>query len=168
MKGYKRDNKELILIIDFYGQYNQLIALMDNWDRGDSDSMKANLNTAYGATGTLDKQAEIYAQSWEAAEKRVRAAAEGIYQSLLDDDFFIDLNNGFANLLGGLDLFIDKAGGLKTIILGVSSILLANFSSKIPTALNNLKINFGVIKDEIKAIASVSAKVPDSYERIHT
>ena len=149
-------------------QYNQLIALMDNWDRGDSDSMKANLNTAYGATGTLDKQAEIYAQSWEAAEKRVRAAAEGIYQSLLDDDFFIDLNNGFANLLGGLDLFIDKAGGLKTIILGVSSILLANFSSKIPTALNNLKINFGVIKDEIKAIASVSAKVPDSYERIHT
>ena len=148
-------------------QYNQLIALMDNWDRGDSDSMKANLNTAYGATGTLDEQAEIYAQSWEAAEKRVRAAAEGIYQSLLDDDFFIDLNNGFANLLGGLDLFIDKAGGLKTVILGVSSILLANFSSKIPTALNNLKINFGVIKDEIKAIASVSAKVPDSYERIH-
>ena len=148
-------------------QYNQLIALMDNWDRGDSDSMKANLNTAYGATGTLDEQAEIYAESWEAAEKRVRAAAEGIYQSLLDDDFFIDLNNGFANLLGGLDLFIDKAGGLKTVILGVSSILLANFSSKIPTALNNLKINFGVIKDEIKAIASVSAKVPDSYERIH-
>lgn len=148
-------------------QYNQLIALMDNWDSGDSDSMKANLNTAYGATGTLDEQAEIYAQSWEAAEKRVRAAAEGIYQSLLDDDFFIDLNNGFANLLGGLDLFIDKAGGLKTVILGVSSILLANFSSKIPTALDNLRINFGFIKDEIKAITSVSAKVPDSYERIH-
>ena len=34
-------------------QYNQLISLMDNWDVGDSDSMLANLETAYNATGAL-------------------------------------------------------------------------------------------------------------------
>jgi hypothetical protein len=55
-------------------QYTQFIALMDNWD-----FMKENLNTVANATGTLDKQAEIYAESWEAAKKRVQAAAEGIY-----------------------------------------------------------------------------------------
>jgi hypothetical protein len=30
----------------------------------------------------------------------------------LDDDFFIDLLNGFEKLLGLLDKFIDSAGGL--------------------------------------------------------
>jgi hypothetical protein len=36
-------------------QYTQLIALMDNWNAGDSDSMLANLNTAYNASGTLQE-----------------------------------------------------------------------------------------------------------------
>jgi hypothetical protein len=34
-------------------QYTQLIALMENWDNGDNDSMMANLDTAYGSTGAL-------------------------------------------------------------------------------------------------------------------
>jgi TP901 family phage tail tape measure protein len=34
-------------------QYTQLVALMDNWDSGDSDSMQANLTTSYNAEGTL-------------------------------------------------------------------------------------------------------------------
>jgi len=65
-------------------QYSQFMALFDNWD-----FMKQNLETAYNADGTLEEQAEIYAESWEAARKRVRAAAEDIYNDLLDDDFFI-------------------------------------------------------------------------------
>jgi TP901 family phage tail tape measure protein len=48
-------------------QYTQLIALMDNWNAGDSDSMVANLNTSYNASGALQEQADIYAESWEAA-----------------------------------------------------------------------------------------------------
>jgi len=43
-------------------QYTNLIALMDNWD-----FMQENLATAKGAEGTLQKQADIYAESWEAA-----------------------------------------------------------------------------------------------------
>jgi TP901 family phage tail tape measure protein len=34
-------------------QYNQFIALMENWDNGDNDSMMANLDTSYNATGAL-------------------------------------------------------------------------------------------------------------------
>jgi hypothetical protein len=47
---------------------------MDNWD-----FMKENLEIANAATGTLQDQADIYAQSWEAARDRVKAATEGIY-----------------------------------------------------------------------------------------
>ena len=126
-------------------QYTQLVALMENWDKGDADSFQSNLKTIANADGALDEQADIYAQSWEAAEKRVRAAAEGIYQSLLDDDFFISLNNGFAGLLTGIDAFIDGAGGVKTILTGLASIVISNFAHKIPDALETFKHNLQLL-----------------------
>jgi hypothetical protein len=52
------------------------MALMANWNNGDNDSFMANLSTARSAEGTLQQQADIYAESWEAASDRVRAAAE--------------------------------------------------------------------------------------------
>ena len=121
-------------------QYTQLIALMDNWDY-----FQQNLGVATGAEGTLNKQAEIYAESWEAAEKRVQAAAEGIFQSLVDDKFFISLNNGFANLLGGLDAFIDSAGGVKTVLIGIAGIVSSVFANKIPQVLDNFKYNLEIV-----------------------
>jgi hypothetical protein len=60
---------------------------------------------------------------------------------LLDDKFFIGLNNGFANLLNGIDAFIDKAGGIKTILVGVAGIIISTFANKIPSALDTLKYN---------------------------
>ena len=121
-------------------QYSQFMALMNNYDY-----FKENVQVARDSTGTLEKQADIYAESWEAAQKRVRAAAEGVYQDLIDDKFFISLNNGLADVISGLDNFIDKAGGLKTIIMALSGVILANFSNKIPDAINKAKYNFDVL-----------------------
>lgn len=121
-------------------QYSQFMALMNNYDY-----FKENVGVAESSTGALEKQAEIYAESWEAAEKRVRAAAEGIYKDLIDDKFFISLNNGFADIISGLDAFIEKAGGLKTVIIALSGVLLSNFSNKIPEALSKVRYNFDVL-----------------------
>jgi TP901 family phage tail tape measure protein len=55
-------------------QYNQLIALMDNWG-----TFQENLSMAQNSEGALQEQADIYAESWEAARDRVTAAAETIY-----------------------------------------------------------------------------------------
>lgn len=139
-------------------QYNQLIALMENWDNGDEDSMMANLKTIENADGALQKQADIYAQSWEAAQKRVQAAAEGIYQSLLDDDFFISISNGFANLLSGLDAFIDNAGGVKTVLIGIAGIVSSVFANQIPQTLDNFKYNLEIITKGTQA----------AYDRMQT
>ena len=84
-------------------QYTTLISLMNNWN-----DMEVNLNTAAGSSGTLSNQAEIYAESWEAAKNRVRAASEDIYTSLLDDKFFINLNNGIACFLNSLNKAIQS------------------------------------------------------------
>lgn len=126
-------------------QYTQLIALMDNWDNGDSDSMTANLDTAYNSTGALQEQADIYAESWEAARDRITASLETIYNQLLDDDFFIDISNGFAGLLDSVSAFIDGIGGVKTILIAIGSIFLSSVANKIQPALMNLKHSFSVV-----------------------
>ena len=126
-------------------QYNQLVALMDNWNVGDSDSMVSNLETAYNAAGALQEQADIWAESWEAASNRVTTAAQGIYDSLLDDDLFIDFNNIIADLLSGIENVIDGIGGLKGVIAGVGSFTLALLSNKIQPMLRSMFLNIGAL-----------------------
>lgn len=50
-------------------QYTNFIALMDNWGK-----VQENIGIASGAEGTLQNQADIYAKSWEAANKRLKAS----------------------------------------------------------------------------------------------
>ena len=149
-------------------QYSQFMALMNNYDY-----FKENVQVARDSTGTLEKQADIYAESWEAAQKRVRAAAEGVYQDLIDDKFFISLNNGLADVISGLDNFIDKAGGLKTIIMALSGVILANFSNKIPDAINKAKYNFDVLtKGSDKAyqriLTQMNSVTEDQFKKYDT
>ena len=106
-------------------QYTQFIALMDNWD-----FMKDNLEIAKGATGELQKQADIFAESWEAARKNVKASAEGIYDSLIKDEFWIDLTNGFAGFLKIIESAINSVGGLKGVLLGLAIILQKQFGER--------------------------------------
>lgn len=122
-------------------QYTQLIALMDNWNAGDSDSMAANLNTVQNATGTLQKQADIYAESWEAAKDRVTAAAEEIYNQLLNDEFFIDLNNGFAGFLNIVSDTIDTLGGLPGVLTVASSLMIKMFGKDMAKAIDDWGYN---------------------------
>lgn len=122
-------------------QYTQFIALMDNWD-----FMKENLETAKNATGELQKQADIFAESWEAARKNVKASAEGITQSLIDEDFWIDATNGFADFLKVLDSVVKGLNGLKGIlsILGVLAFKL--YGNKMSNGIRTLAYNIDVLR----------------------
>ena len=121
-------------------QYNQFVALMDNWDY-----FQQNLNSSLSSTGSLTEQAKIYAESWEASEKRVRAAAEGIYQSLINDDFFIDFNDGLASGLEGVEGLVKGLGGMKGILSSVGGIFLSVYAKEIPSAITKLTDNFKVL-----------------------
>ena len=121
-------------------QYNQLMTLMNNWD-----FMQENVAIAENADGTLQEQQEIYEESWKAANERVRASMEAIYSDLIDDEFFIDIANGFSALIDSVDAFIDGVGGVKTIIMGIGSFFLASIANKIQPALQNLKHTFSVV-----------------------
>ena len=118
-------------------QYNQLISLMDNWDK-----FQQNLGTAQGSTGALQEQVDIYAESWEAAQDRVRAAAEAIYSDLLNDEAFIDILNIVEDFLTLIDNIIDSVGGLQGVLTNVGAILLKVFSSQMSQSITNMAYGF--------------------------
>lgn len=113
-------------------QYTQLVALMDNWS-----VFQTNLGTAKNAKGALQDQADIYAESWDAAMKRVKASAQGIYNNLFPMEEITKMANGFAILLDGVSGLVAGLGGLKGILLLVSTIVLNTFSSQIGNAIQS-------------------------------
>ena len=111
-------------------QYTQLLALMNN-----QDLYQQSMDIAQGSEGTLEEQADTYAQSWEAAQKRVKAAAQGIYDSLINDKFFITMNNGVAGLLGLIEKLIDSMGGFSGVLGGIGTLVFTLFEDNINKSL---------------------------------
>ena len=122
-------------------QYTQLIALMENWDNGDADSMVANLATSAGSAGSLQQQADIYAESWEAAQNRVTTALEEIYSALINDEAFIDLLNGVEKFINFIDNIIDRLGGLKGALAAIGVIVTKVFSQQLSQGLSTMAYN---------------------------
>lgn len=143
-------------------QYTQLISLMENYE-----TFKKNVNIASESEGTLQEQANIYADSWEAASKRVQASAETIYESLLDDDFFINLNNGFATFLDSIGLLIDGMGGLKGILPVISSLLFSIFGTQLAGFIDNMSLRIQSLTTSIRNIFRTAENQKlDPYEKL--
>ena len=107
-------------------QYNNLIALFDNWD------MYTNaLNTSTEAMGTLQHQQDIYMESTAAKLKTLKAAWQGLYDDAINED---EINGGIealTNLVEVFDNFVSSfGGGLKTIA-GFGAILSSVFNRQI-------------------------------------
>ena len=115
--------------------YTSLITLMDNWDK-----FQTNLVTSQLAEGTLQHQADIYAQSWEAAQQRVKTASQGIYDTLISSDFFKGFNNAFAGVLNT----INKAGqtlGSVGSTAGIMNLFLAANKDSVAKGIDNFTVN---------------------------
>lgn len=124
-------------------QWTQLIALMDHWD-----FFKENLAMAQDADGALERQAEIYAESWEAARDRTKAAAEDIYDSLINPDFYIKVDDLITPLLSGTADVIDAMGGMNGVL--AASVLLINkvYGDKIAESLRESAIQIGFLTNQ--------------------
>lgn len=124
-------------------QWTQLIALMDHWG-----FFKENLAMAQDADGALEQQAEIYAESWEAARDRTKAAAEDIYDSLINPDFYIKVDDLITPLLSGTADVIDAMGGMNGVL--AASVLLINkvYGDKIAESLRESAIQIGFLTNQ--------------------
>lgn len=126
-------------------QYAQFIALMDN-----ADFFRENLATARNSEGTLQKQADIYAESWEAARDRMRAAAEEIYSDIIDDQSFIKLTDNLTGVLNRVDDIVKSVGGLGGILRTVFTVILSTYTDKFNAGLRDVAYNFSFIGDKAK------------------
>lgn len=113
-------------------QYTQLIALFDNWDM-----YRSTLDISRTSEGTLQEQAEIYGEGWEAARDRVSAAAEGIYDSLINDEFFIGLDNVLTPTLGLIEDLIDGMGGFAGVASATGALFTKVYGNQLSESLRN-------------------------------
>ena len=121
-------------------QYAQFMAIFENWD-----AFKTNLGTANASEGMLQKQADIYADSWEASQKRVKAAMEGIYQSIIDDKFFIKLNNFLADNIKGINNLVKAIGGLPGVLSTAGALLTKFFGPQMAQGIRDMAVSLKMI-----------------------
>lgn len=87
-------------------QYNNLIALFDNWNMYESA-----LTTSQASEGTLQKQQNIYMDSLEAHLEQLSTAGEKVFDAFFNNEgmkdlidsltFVVDLFGDFTNAIGG-------------------------------------------------------------------
>ena len=107
-------------------QYNNLIALFDNWD-----SYIDTLEVAQNAQGTLQEQQDIYMESTAAHLEQLNAATEGIFDSLLNAGSINSVADVFTKLANGIEVIIDSAGGGLGILSQFSGTFLNMFSANV-------------------------------------
>lgn len=117
-------------------QYTQLLALMNNWD-----FFKENVETARNSEGALQEQADIYAESWEAANKRLRASFQGLWDTVISDDFFIGIINGTSKTIDLIDKLIDSLGGLPGLLGTIGGLATKLYSKDISNGINKFITN---------------------------
>lgn len=136
-------------------QYTQLMNLMENWDY-----FKELVDVSYGSTGTLNEQAQIYAESWEAATKKVKASLEGLWNTLINSEFWIGATNTMADLIEMTDHFVSALGGLAPVLTIVAAKMVQAFGPEIGNSINNTVLRFqdaiGVTEKE-QALTKIQA-----------
>lgn len=114
-------------------QYTQFAALFENFDY-----YQELVGVAKNSEGELSKQAQIYEESWKAASKRVKASAEEVYNAIINDQMFIDLDNGLTDILHVIAQIVEAAGGLKGLINIAAFAALSLYGDKIAEGMRNM------------------------------
>ena len=141
-------------------QYAQLVALMDNWQ-----TFQQNLVTARTAEGSLEKQAQIYAESWEASRDRVKAAAEDVYDSLINPKVFIDLDKMSQAVLKPLASILDGIGGLTGLLPIAAALMTKVYSAQIANVMRDMAVNIGLMTGYEQQRAREIQVQSDAYAR---
>ena len=119
-------------------QYTQINAFFDNFEK-----YQKNMQTAQGSDGALQKQADIYAESWEAASKRVQASMETLYSQLFNDKAITKLTSFFAIIINAVTTLTQSFGGIGNVIALIGTQIIEShidqFSNKLVEIGHNIK-----------------------------
>ena len=137
-------------------QYNNLIALFDNWDM----YTKA-LKTSSNALGTLDKQQGIFMESTQAASEVFKAQQEDLYDSLLNADDIDGYYKALTKILKVVTNLVDVMGGGKGTLLLLSTVFTRLFSKNIANSLTPFIQNIRQSKKDLEALQIIEANLAE-------
>ena len=130
-------------------QYNNLIALFDNWDM-----YVDALNTSQTALGTLQEQQDIYTERTSAHIQNMKTSFEDLYDSILDTNSINTVVDLIGNAANGMATFVDSVGGGGNALLGLGSIAVNVFSKQIASGINTTITNFQNARENVQALKS--------------
>ena len=113
-------------------QYTNMMALFNNQAK-----YQENLGYAQNADGALQKMEDTYLSGLEGAKKQLRAATEGIWQDIIDDQALIGATKSLTVFIDQIHNLINSLGGLSGIATTVGGIMMQVFSKQIGTSLSN-------------------------------
>ena len=122
-------------------QYNNLIALFDNWDM-----YTEAVETSANAMGTLQNQQDIYMESADAHVQIMRTSFEDLYDSLLDEETIIAVTDKITKVVEKMTSFVDAIGGGGNTLLTFGSIATRVFSKNIAQGLATTITNMQAVK----------------------
>lgn len=138
-------------------QYNNLISLMDNYER-----FQELATGAQNSEGYLQNQADIYADSWEGASNRVKAAFERIYDQIINDKFFITLTNFLSFIVNLIGDIIDGMGGLKGLLPFIVNAFLSINPKETALGLQNLVKEILELKNALNGVTDAQNRSAQS------
>ena len=130
-------------------QWNQVIALFDNWDKY-ADA----LDVAKNSTGELQRQQDIYAESTAYHLQQVKTAWEGVYGQMMSSDDINKVADFFTDVLKKVETFLESIGGIGPVLQMVAGYMLQAFGPKIGQQMANTINNLRIMKDNASQIAA--------------
>lgn len=117
-------------------QYNNLIALFENWD------MYTNaLDKSRNSLGTLQEQQDVYLDSTKAHLQKLSTAVEGIQQDLLSPKVMNSVIDGFTSVVTTIQKVVDSLGGAKTVFTLLAAVVVKALSGPIAQGFSTMIIN---------------------------
>ena len=128
-------------------QYNNLIALFDNWGK-----YTDLVNVSMDAQGTTMQKNARYMDSLEAKMEQFGAAGEKVKDALIDEDDLKGLISSVTNIINLFGSFIESIGGGGNALLAFGGIITQLFSNTIAKEINNTIINIQNAKSNLQAL----------------
>lgn len=135
-------------------QYNNLLALFDNWSMYESA-----LETSKNSVGTLQTQQDIFMESTEAHLQQLKTQWEDLYDSLLDTQDINKVVDGLTNILDKITDIVDVAGGLKGLFSGIVGLIGTTFSKQIANAFSPMISNMSAAKQNAQVLEQLLANI---------
>lgn len=149
-------------------QYNNLIALFENWDMYESA-----LVTSETAEGTLEKQQKTYKESIKAMLQEISTASEGVMGEIFDTESIKYASELLVGLLKHVEHLVKALGGLKNILPLVLGLFLKSgkgqklFSDLIATAGKTVIDFWNLVKGPDKTAAKNLKEVYEVTKKLN-